>query len=210
MRRMPVDNEVDWMFHPTDQTTKKGYKHLCVDSALHTRKAKAALSIYSRDDVQPKTSTRRRDNRRLSTRRPCRTGVGIGTNTGFVGKPDLCSDALRTLADPGILRLQPLLHGFRILLVGPPKRPLGGKSQLFQQAAYRGFAQGNTQMLGNNGLQHLARPQRKLKCVLPWVSQCDGSVHPRHLFGTQFRRSSTPLPGIQTSPATRAVPCQLP
>jgi hypothetical protein len=110
------------------------------DSSFGQHEAQLPLRADCRDQVGAEPRAGAGNHRRSPASSPGGAAGEVRAHPSFIGKEDLCSRALRTASDRRIVRLQPLLHRFGVLLIRLPQRALRGQAKLMRQPAHRTVA----------------------------------------------------------------------
>ena len=205
VRGMPVDNQKDGLAPAVDQPLQVFDKDFRRHSPLHDGKMKLACPTHCGNQVHAEPGSRCRHDRRLAARRPGRAGMRVRPDPRFVAEKDTCLAGFSLLADAGILVIQPLRNGSRILLIGPPQGTLRTQPQLIHQASDGRAAQLNPELASNHDPNHVQRPQGKRETHLQGVLSRNRAVHPGDLSSGEFPRPTTPSACLQGLPSTATV-----
>ena len=205
MRRMTVDNQKDRAFPVENQALQVLDENLRRHAPLDNRKVKLAPPAHGGYQVHAEARSRRRNDGRLAFRSPRFPAVRVRTHTGLIPKEDVRPANLRFAANLRVLLLQPVRHGFRILLVGAPQGALSAQAKLIHQPTDGRTAQLDAELPPNHDPHQVQRPQCKGELHLQWVLSNNGFVNPFHVLRGQFPRPPATLAGAQAIPPAIAV-----
>ena len=208
MSRMPIDNQKHGPMGSMKKSSDEINKLSGSDPTLDRHETEFSLGADRRDQVQSKPCPSATDHRGLPFQGPGGSGMMVRAYSRLIPKVYQSLSLTGQPLDFGILFLQPSLYLLRFLLVGTPDGTLRRQTQLTQQAAHRSFAQMNPKPLMNKLPNHFCRPKRKSKLQLQRIFAGHRLVNPSQCFAIQFRGSSSPLPGIQSTPTAMSIPGQ--
>lgn len=208
VRGVPVDDQEYPPLGAVSQALDEFNELVRANRALHHHEPKLASGTDRRDHVEAKPRTRRFDNRSLAFRCPGGSRVVVGPDSCFVAEVDFPLATGGGALDGRELILKPLVDGFRILLVSPPKRTLRREAELVEQAAYGCLTELDAVLLLDEGGDHLPGPQRESELELERVAHRDGGIDPLEHLPIKLGFAPAPLASLELVPSPAAVKCQ--
>lgn len=203
--RVAVDDEEYLAFGAVNQTLDEFNELVGPDRTLDHHEPQHALRTDCGDHVEPEARACRLDRRSLTFRSPGGPGVVIGADPGLVPEPDFALAAGGRALDGRKLFLKPSVDGFRILLVGPPKRTLGREAELFEHASHGCLAQFDVILLLNERGDHLPCPQREGELELERVPHRDCGIDPLEHLAVELWLASAALARPERIPSSAAI-----
>jgi len=193
MTRMPVNDQENRSVRVYKQALQELQEHCGRHSALGDHETQLALGTYGRNHVGPKAGSGTRYYRGLSAFSPGGTTMKIRPHSGFIPKINLCTQLSSATTNRRVFYFSPSPYCLRILLVGPPQRPLRTQSHLPEESTHRTTTQAHTKALSNQLSDHIGSPQGKGKLQLQRILQRHRIVDPLQSLTVELGRSATPF-----------------